>query len=75
VGASLQTLLAEVPGAPYPFTTDIPRPEAAGSTWLEPRVVVDVASLGITPGVGRLRQPSYQGLRTDLTPEDLLEEL
>lgn len=74
-GASLQTLLAEVPAAPYPFVTDIPRPEATGSTWLEPRVVVDVASLGITPGVGRLRQPSYQGVRTDLSPEDLLEEL
>ncbi|MFK5647650.1 DNA ligase [Ornithinimicrobium sp. LYQ121] len=74
-GSRLQALLAAVPVAPYPFTTQIPRPEAAGSTWLEPQVVVDVASLGITPGVGRLRQPSYQGVRTDLTPDDLLEEL
>ncbi|MGD8200330.1 DNA ligase [Ornithinimicrobium sp. W1679] len=72
-GAQLQTLLEQVPPVPYPFTTDIPRPEAAGSTWLEPRVVIDVASLGITPGLGRLRQPSFQGVRPDLDPSDLLE--
>lgn len=72
-GDRLQAVLGQVPVAPYPFTTDIPRPEAAGSTWLEPQVVVDVASLGITPGLGRLRQPSFQGVRPDLRPEDLLE--
>ncbi|GAA5166985.1 DNA ligase [Ornithinimicrobium tianjinense] len=72
-GEQLAALLGEVPRTAYPFTTDIPRAEAHGSTWLEPRVVIDVASLGITPGEGRLRQPSYQGVRTDLTPLDLLE--
>lgn len=72
-GESLAAVLEEVPRSAYPFTTDIPRPEAAGSTWLEPQVVIDVASLGITPGEGRLRQPSYQGVRSDLTPLDLLE--
>ncbi|HSP60266.1 MAG TPA: DNA ligase [Ornithinimicrobium sp.] len=72
-GTQLQAVLEQVPLAPYPFTTEIPRPEAAGSTWLEPQVVVDVASLGITPGLGRLRQPSFQGVRPDLSPEDLLE--
>lgn len=72
-GESLAAVLEEVPRAAYPFTTDIPRPEAAGSTWLEPQVVIDVASLGITPGEGRLRQPSYQGVRPDLSPLDLLE--
>lgn len=72
-GEALSALLAEVPRTAYPFTADIPRPEAVGSTWLEPRVVIDVASLGITPGEGRLRQPSYQGVRDDLTPLDLLE--
>ncbi|AXH97186.1 ATP-dependent DNA ligase [Ornithinimicrobium avium] len=72
-GEQLQALLVGAPTAPYPFTADIPRPEAAGSTWLEPQVVIDVATLEVTSD-GRLRQPSYQGVRTDLTPEDLLEQ-
>lgn len=72
-GEALARLLAQVPEAAYPFLEAIPRVEAAGSTWLRPTVVVDVASLGLTPGVGRLRQPSYQGVRTDLSPLDLLE--
>lgn len=72
-GMALHARLAEVPEAPYPFVDDIPKPEAAGSTWLEPQVVIDVATLEVTSD-GRLRQPSYQGVRTDLTPEDLLEQ-
>ena len=71
--STLLARLEEVPRAAYPFTADIPRPEAAGSTWLEPQVVIDVAALGVTAD-GRLRQPSFQGVRPDLTPEDLLEE-
>lgn len=72
-GLALAERLADVPRSPYPFTTAIPRAEATGSTWLEPQVVVEVASLGLTPGEGRLRQPSYQGVRVDLGPLDLLE--
>jgi hypothetical protein len=33
--------------------------------------VVEIASLGMTPGM-RLRQPSYLGVREDLSPEDLV---
>lgn len=73
-GAALAERLAEVPRSPYPFSAPIPRAESLGSTWLEPRLVIDVASLGVTPGVGRLRQPSYQGVRVDLTPLDLVEQ-
>lgn len=73
-GVALLERLEALPVVPYPFTTDIPRPEAAGSTWVEPRVVLDVAALGVTAD-GRLRQPSYQGVRPDLTPEDLLEDV
>lgn len=71
-GLALAERLADVARVPYPFTTAIPRAEATGSTWLEPQVVVEVASLGLTPGEGRLRQPSYQGVRADLEPLDLL---
>ena len=72
-GAVLQRLLAEVPETAYPFTEPIPHVEARGSTWLTPQVVIDVEALGISPAQHRLRQPSYQGVRPDLAPEDLME--
>jgi len=53
-----------------PFVDEVPAPDRRGATWVEPRLVVDVASLEVT-SAGRLRQPSYQGWRPDLTPEDL----
>ena len=55
-----------------PFVTEVPRVDALGTTWLRPEVVVEVAALGLTRE-GRLRQPSFLGVRTDLTP-DALEE-
>lgn len=52
-----------------PFADQVPRADAAGTTWVEPVVVVDVDTHGL--GYERLRQPSYQGIRTDLTADDL----
>ena len=52
-----------------PFDDEVPRIDAAGTHWLDPVLVVDVDTHG--RGYERLRQPSYRGLRTDLTPEDL----
>ena len=53
-----------------PFADDVPKVDATGTTWVRPEVVVDVATLGMTPGK-RLRQPSYRGVRTDLDPGEL----
>lgn len=53
-----------------PFCDEVPQVDAVGTTWVRPEVVVEVAALGTTPA-GRLRQPSYLGERTDLTPADL----
>jgi bifunctional non-homologous end joining protein LigD len=36
-------------------------------------MVVDVQYLRVTTD-GRLRQPAYRGVRTDLTPTDLAQE-
>ena len=47
-----------------PFTDAVPKPDAKGTTWVEPRVIVDVESHG--PAVHRLRQPSFVAVRTDL---------
>ncbi|MDX6323729.1 MAG: bifunctional non-ous end joining protein LigD [Nocardioidaceae bacterium] len=67
----LRELLASLTRPDPPFTTEVPREDAAGTTWVEPSVVVEIASLGFTPQ-GRLRQPSYLGARADLALEDLL---
>lgn len=53
-----------------PFADVIPKVDALGTTWVEPVLVVDVESLGPS-AQGRVRQPSYVGIRSDLTPEDL----
>ena len=55
-----------------PFADEVPTIDAAGTTWVEPRVVVDVRTLELT-GQHRLRQPAYLGVRSDLTPDDLTE--
>ncbi len=52
-----------------PFADEVPREDVRGTFWLEPVLVVDVDAHG--RGYQRLRQPSFRGLRTDLTPEDL----
>ncbi|GAA1964846.1 ATP-dependent DNA ligase [Nocardioides panacihumi] len=70
--APLKALLS--PGADCPFVDEVPRLDAVGTHWVEPLVVVDVDTHGRPPRPGqdgRLRQPSYQGVRTDLSPADL----
>ncbi|MFI2708423.1 DNA ligase, partial [Nocardioides sp. CER28] len=60
--------------ASSPFVDEVPRVDAVGTHWVEPLVVVDVDTHGRPPTAGRdgrLRQPSYQGVRTDLSPTDL----
>lgn len=41
-----------------------------GIRWVRPELVADVEFLGISEG-GQLRQPSWRGLRVDLTTDDL----
>jgi len=65
----LQDLLLPLRVDRSPFADDVPRVDALGTTWVEPVVVVDVDTHGL--GYDRLRQPSFQGVRSDLTPEDL----
>jgi bifunctional non-homologous end joining protein LigD len=67
--ARLAALLAPLAADASPFADEVPRVDAAGTFWVEPRVVVDIDTHGL--GYERLRQPSFQGVRDDLTPEDL----
>lgn len=71
-GTTLHTRLRPLERADSPFAAEVPREDARGTTWVEPEIVIDVASLGRSGG-GRLRQPSYQRVRADLTAADLRE--
>ena len=73
VGPILKELLEPLSVTASPFANEVPRMDAQGTHWVEPVLVVDVESLGLGTQ-GRLRQPSYRGLRTDLSPTDLLGE-
>jgi bifunctional non-homologous end joining protein LigD len=64
-GQRLLEVLGPLETDASPFSDTVPKVDALGTTWVRPEVVVDVAALGLTPA-GRLRQPSFIGLRTDL---------
>jgi bifunctional non-homologous end joining protein LigD len=66
----LTELVAPLGRADSPFADEVPREDARGTHWLEPVLVVDVDTHHGSRRQ-RLRQPSYQGVRHDLTPEDL----
>nr|WP_269328591.1 non-homologous end-joining DNA ligase [Kineosporia babensis] len=71
--ASLRRLLKPLERDKPPFSEEVPRADARGTTWVEPVVVVDARHLGRTEG-GRLRQPVFRGIRSDLEPEDVRYE-
>jgi bifunctional non-homologous end joining protein LigD len=71
-GPVLRSLLDPLAAAASPFVDAVPREDARGTRWVEPLLVVDVESLGLG-AQGRLRQPSYRGVRADLAPGDLLD--
>lgn len=56
-----------------PFTGGAPARETAGAVWVDPELVGEVRFTGWTRA-GRLRQPSWRGLRPDKSPEDVLRE-
>lgn len=70
VGPMLLEALAPYAREASPFADEVPRLDALGTHWVDPVLVVDVESLGLSPQQ-RLRQPSYRGVRPDLDPEDL----
>jgi bifunctional non-homologous end joining protein LigD len=71
--ADLHRLLRSLRLDRSPFDDVVPREDAVGTTWVEPRVVVEVRHLGRTEG-GRLRQPVFRGIRTDVDPDDVRDE-
>lgn len=75
-GKASRTLRAALEGlarSESPFHDDVPAEDAQGTRWVDPVVVVDVDTLHRSRR-DRLRQPSYIGIRADLTPGDLTKE-
>lgn len=66
---ALRTLLEEAEASDSPLV-DVPVEERRDVTWVRPELVVDVEFLLRTDD-GRLRHPTYRGLRSDLAPGDL----
>ena len=71
--ADLQAQLEPLRRPSPPFVTPVPRADAAGATWVEPVLVGEVRFSEWTRG-GRLRQPSWRGLRPDKAPDEVVRE-
>lgn len=56
-----------------PFADEVPRAHARGAHWVTPRLVGEVVFTEWTRD-GRLRHPSWRGLRPDKTPADVTRE-
>jgi bifunctional non-homologous end joining protein LigD len=65
--------LAALRSGVSPFAATVPRDQARNAQWVEPRLVVEVAFAGWTKE-GRMRAPSYRGLRTDKDPAEVVRE-
>lgn len=69
-GRMLAQQLSDRPDSP--FADEVPRVDREGTVWVDPVLVIDVEYLALT-GDRRLRQPSYRGVRVDLTSADLMQ--
>jgi bifunctional non-homologous end joining protein LigD len=56
-----------------PFADEVPRQYAKDAVWVEPRLVAEVEFSEWTKD-GRLRHPSYKGLRDDIAPEEVTRD-
>ena len=71
--ADLARRLAPMKRGTPPFDYDLPRDQARNAHWVEPELVGEVAYAEWTTD-GRLRHPSWRGLRPDKTPADVYRE-
>jgi bifunctional non-homologous end joining protein LigD len=56
-----------------PFSPDVPRADARDAQWVAPQLVGEVM-FGEWTGDGRLRHPSWRGLRPDKNPDEVVLE-
>ncbi len=61
------------PAASSPFEGSLPREITRDAHWVEPDLVGEVA-YAVWTAEGRLRHPSWRGVRDDLEPDDVVQE-
>ena len=71
--AGLKRMLKPLETDESPFNTRLPTADAKGVTFVRPELVGEVRYSEWT-GDGRLRHPSWRGLRPDKTPQDVQRE-
>jgi bifunctional non-homologous end joining protein LigD len=71
--ASLKKTLAPLHTDESPFSARLTGPDAKGVTYVRPELVGEVR-YGERTSDGRLRQPSWRGLRPDKTPDEVVWE-
>ncbi len=71
--ADLLGRLAASERATSPFAAPLPRADAKDARWVEPVLVGEVAFSEFT-ATGRLRHPTWRGLREDKAPGDVVRE-
>jgi bifunctional non-homologous end joining protein LigD len=69
----LTAQLAPLQRATSPFAVPLPADHARDAVWAEPVLVAEIAFTGWTRA-GRMRAPSYRGLRTDKNPAEVIRE-
>jgi bifunctional non-homologous end joining protein LigD len=65
--------LAPLRRARSPFADEVPRVAARHAVWVEPELVAEV-EFGSWTRDGRLRHPSFKGLRDDRDPHSVRRE-
>ncbi|MFN2384192.1 MAG: DNA ligase D, partial [Gemmatimonadota bacterium] len=70
----LRRRLGKLERATSPFTETLPRADARGARWVAPELVAEVEFTEWTRD-GRLRHPSFQGLREDILPQFIVREV
>ncbi len=71
--ADLAARLAPLERTTAPFAGDMPRTDARDARWVTPLLVGEVVFAEWTRD-GRLRHPSWRGLRPDKQPHDVRRE-
>lgn len=71
--ALLQKQLKPLVRKDPPSITGVPGPIARDATWVEPNLVGEVEFTEFTPD-GKIRHPSWKGLRPDKSPSDVVRE-
>lgn len=71
--AALKSILAPLHTSESPFRPSLPRQEAKDVTYVRPELVGEVR-YGEMTSDGRLRHPSWRGLRPDKTPAEVVLE-